>query len=35
MNRDIRIEGSNPSGPLAGRTFIAKDLYDVSAPNTQ
>lgn len=29
MNRDLRITGSNSSGPLAGRTFIAKDLYDI------
>lgn len=34
MDRDIRIESSNPSGPLAGRTFIAKDLYDVSTSIT-
>jgi hypothetical protein len=29
-NRDAQIDSNDTSGPLAGRTFIAKDLYDVS-----
>ncbi len=31
MDRTVRVPGSvpNPSGPLAGRSFILKDIYDV------
>lgn len=28
-NRDAQIDSNDTSGPLAGRTFIAKDLYDI------